>query len=297
MKTAILTPKPSDNEVLILIKEFKKRNIKVKTIVPGKINVSVDLEIDNIKEQQKFLQKIFEDIEPKAAFVRGFGADDTQKIFFRLDLLRILEIMGIKLINSRESLELATDKLLTSWLLEKANIPTLKTIICESPEDALEAFELLGGDVVLKPVFGSKGIGIERLTDKAMAKKEIYKVCKSNEIVYLQEFVEHNNRDIRILVLGNEPVAGMYRVADSWKTNIHAGANPEPLELTAEMEDLSVRAAHITKTEIAGVDLLETKKGLRVIEVNSIPGFTALQKVTNINLTEKIVDYYLKRIK
>jgi len=297
MKTAILTPKPSDNEVQILIKEFQKRDVNVKSIIPGKISISVEIKTEKTEKSAEFLTKLFEDIEPKAAMVRGFGADDTQKIFFRLDILRMLELMGIRLINSRESLELATDKLLTSFLLEKSKIPTLKTIVCENPEDALEAFEILGGDVVLKPVFGSKGIGITRLNERGFAENVIYKISQLNEIIYLQEFVSHFNRDIRVLVLGDNAIAGMYRVGSSWKTNIHAGAQPKPLKLSEELKDLSIRAAHATKTEIAGVDLLETEKGLRVIEVNSIPGFTALQKVSEVNLAEKIVDYYLNQIK
>jgi len=298
MKTAIITPNPSDMEVKIITKEFQKKGFDVKTIIPGEINVSVGLNVKNEPNSEKFLCNIFEDIEPRGALVRGFGMNVTQKIFFRLDILRILENMDIKLINSRESLELATDKLLTSFLFEKANIPTLKTIICENPNDALEAFEILGEDVVLKPVFGSKGIGLTRINDRGFAENVIYKLSRLNEIFYLQEFVQHNNRDIRILVLGDDPVAGMYRISDNWKTNINSGAQPKSIELNDEMKRLAVKAAKATKTEIAGVDILETDNGLKVIEVNSIPGFTALQKVeTEINLAEKIVEYYLDQIK
>jgi len=297
MKTAIITPNPSDMEVKIITKEFQKKGFDVKTIIPGEMNVSVGLNVKNEPNSEKFLCNIFEDIEPRGALVRGFGIDVTQKIFFRLDILRILENMEIKLINSRESLELATDKLLTSFLFEKANIPTLKTIICEDFNDALEAFEILGENVVLKPVFGSKGIGVTRIYDRGFAENVIYKLSQLNEIFYLQEFVEHNNRDIRILVLGNEAVAGMYRISDSWKTNIYAGAKPKSIELKDELKELAIEAAKATKTEIAGVDILETDNGLKVIEVNSIPGFTALQKTTEINLAEKIVEYYLDQTK
>lgn len=297
MKSAILTPKPFDTEVQTLIKEFQKKDFEVKTIIPGKINVSVGFNAKKAQKPEIFLKNLFEDIEPRGALVRGFGADDTQKIFFRLDILSILEKLDIRLINSRESLEIATDKLLTSFYFEKENIPTLKTIICENPEDALEAFEILGGDVVLKPLFGSKGIGIIRLNDRGFAENAIYKLCELNNVIYLQEFVHHYNRDLRILILGEKAIAGMYRISDSWKTNIHAGAKPAPLKLTEEIIDLAVKAAQATKTEIAGVDLLETEKGLKVIEVNSIPGFTALQRVTEINLAEKIVEYYLNQLK
>ncbi len=281
----IITPKPEDPEVKILSKEFEKRGYNVKYFVPSTIKVKI--KISHFQEQ-------FEDLDPFAALVRGFGAAPTQKIFFRLDLLNAIEEYGIKLINSRESLEIASDKFLTSIYLERYKIPTPKTIICENPNDAIEAFEELGGDIVLKPLFGSKGVGITRINDKGFAENVIYTLSQLNEIFYLQEFIEHYNRDIRILVLGDKAIAGMYRVSDNWKTNIHAGARMEPIELTEELKNLAIKAAKITKTEIAGVDIVESENGLLVLEVNSIPGFTALQKVTDVNLAEEIVSYFLK---
>ncbi|MFX1277582.1 MAG: RimK family alpha-L-glutamate ligase [Promethearchaeota archaeon] len=285
MQSMIITPKPSDPEVQILTKELEKRGYKVRYFIPALINVKIN--ICRFGEQ-------FDDLEPKKALVRGFGADSTKKIFFRLDLLSAIEEYGIRLINSREALEIASDKFLTSIYLERNEIPTPKTIICENPDDALEAFEELGEDVILKPLFGSKGLGMTRLNDKGFAENVIYTLTELNDIFYLQEFVEHNNRDIRILVLGDKAIAGMYRISDNWKTNIHAGARSEPIELTKQLKSLAIRAANATKTEIAGVDIIESETGFQVIEVNSIPGFTALQKVTNINLAEEIIKYYLE---
>ncbi len=288
MPSMIITPKPDDSEVHTLTKEFESRGYEVEYFIPSTIIVKISI---------NQFQKQFENLDPYGALVRGFGAAPTQKIFFRLDLLNAIEEYGIRLINSRESLEIASDKFLTSIYLEKHNIPTPRTIICENPNDALDSFEELGGDIVLKPLYGSKGVGITRINDKGFAENVFYTLSQLNEIFYLQEFVEHSNRDIRILVLGNKAVAGMYRVSDNWKTNVYAGARTEPLELSEELTNLAIKAAKITKTEIAGVDIVETEKGLQVLEVNSIPGFTALQKVTEINLAEEIVSYFLKNAK
>jgi len=288
MRSMIITPKPEDPEVQTLSKEFETRGYDVKYFIPSTIKVKIN--ISQFQEQ-------FEGLDPNGALVRGFGAAPTQRIFFRLDLLNAIEEYGIKLINSRESLEIASDKFLTSIYLERHNIPTPKTIICENPNDALDSFEELGGDIVLKPLYGSKGVGITRINDKGFAENVIYTLGQLNEVFYLQEFIEHYNRDIRILVLGNKAVAGMYRVSDNWKTNIHAGARTEPLELTEELANLAIKAAKITKTEIAGVDIVESEKGLLVLEVNSIPGFTALQKVTEFNIAEEMVSYFLKNAK
>jgi RimK family alpha-L-glutamate ligase len=282
----IITPNSKDPEVQILSKELMRRGYKVNYFIPSAIKVSVGFERNFYRQ--------FENLEPKAALVRGFGAAATQKIFFRLDVLRAIEEFDVKLINSRESLEIASDKFLTSVFLENYSVPTPKTIICEDPHKALEAFDELGGDCVLKPLYGSKGIGITRLNDRAFAENVIFSLAQINQVFYLQEFVEHNNRDIRILVLGDKAVAGMYRVSDSWKTNIFAGAKAEPIKITDEIENLAIKAAKITQTEIAGVDILECEKGFTVLEVNSIPGFTALQKVTDLNIAREIINYFLK---
>jgi RimK family alpha-L-glutamate ligase len=283
----IITPKPEDYEVKILTKEFNKRGYDVDFFIPEKVKVKVG---------EKYFERLFDVLEPKAALVRGFGAAATQKIFFRLDLLSAMEEYGIKLVNSRMALEISSDKFLTSVYLERHNIPTPKTVVCEDPEEALISFDKLGGDVIIKPLYGSKGIGISRLNDKGFAENVIYSLAELEQIFYLQEFVEHQNRDIRVLVLGDKAIAGMYRVSDNWKTNIHAGAHMEPIELRNELRRIAEKAAKVTKTKIAGVDIIETDKGLQVLEVNSIPGFTALQKVTDINLASEIIDYFLKTV-
>ena len=286
MQSMIITPNPDDPEVIILSKEFKKRGYKVDYFIPSKMKVKINLES---------FSKTFDHLEPRAALVRGFGAAPTQKIFFRLDLMSAIEEYGIRLMNSRESLEIASDKFLTSIFLEQYKIPTPRTIICEDTTDALEAYDELGGDIVLKPLFGSKGIGVTRINDKAFAENVLYSLGQLNTVFYLQEFIEHHNRDIRVLVLGNTAIAGMYRISNNWKTNVHAGARVEGIELTKEIEELAIKAAIMTKTEIAGVDIIESKNGLQVLEVNSIPGFTGLQKVTDLNLAEEIVSYFLEK--
>ncbi|MFX1571853.1 MAG: RimK family alpha-L-glutamate ligase [Promethearchaeota archaeon] len=286
MESMIITPNPSDPEVQLLTKEFEKKAYNIHYFIPSSVKLSISF-------KDKFEDK-FNILETKAALVRGFGAGITQKVFFRLDILRAIEECGVKLINSRESLEIASDKFLTSIFLDRYNIPTPKTIICEDPHTAIESFEELGEDCVLKPLFGSKGVGITRINDKGFAENVIYSLGRLNEVFYLQEFIKHQNRDIRILVLGNKVIAGMYRVGDSWKTNIHAGAKAERLDINSELEKLALKVAKVTKTKIAGVDIIESEKGYLVLEVNSIPGFTALQKVTDVNLAEEIVNYFLE---
>ncbi|GAG68088.1 unnamed protein product, partial [marine sediment metagenome] len=105
MRSMIITPNPNDPEVQVLSEEFKKRGYEVRYFIPSKVKVKID---------HKQFQEQFEKLDPYGALVRGFGAAATQKIFFRLDLLNAMEEYGLKLINSRESLEIASDKFLTS---------------------------------------------------------------------------------------------------------------------------------------------------------------------------------------
>jgi RimK family alpha-L-glutamate ligase len=286
--TMIITPNASDPEVIILSEEFKSRGYEVDYFKPSEFTVKVNM-ID--------FHERFNHLNPQAALVRGFGIAPTQKIFFRLDLLTAIEAHGIKLMNTREALEIASDKFLTSIFLANHGIPTPKTIVCENANDALNGFEELGSDVVLKPLYGSKGIGVTRINDKAFAENVLYSLGQLNHVFYLQAFIEHANRDIRVFVLGKKVIAGMYRISDNWKTNIHAGARMESIELDSELENLALRAASVTKTQIAGVDIIESEEGLQVIEVNSIPGFTALQKTTDLNLASEIVSFFLENMK
>ena len=230
-------------------------------------------------------------------FVRGIGSATVAypKIFFRLDSLYALERMGVVVLNNPRSIEYSTDKYFTSIILAEHHVVTPRTIVCESFNAAIAAFDKLGGDVVVKPIYGAMGIGIMRLTDRGEAERIFMKLEELNEVFYLQEFIEHQNRDIRVFVLGGEVLGGMYRVAKDWKTNIHMGGQAAPLNITPEIAELAIKATEITNLEVSGVDILESKDGLQVIEVNSIPGWRGLQQVVPIDIPAKVVDYLLAK--
>ncbi len=232
-------------------------------------------------------------------FVRGIGSATVPypKIFFRLDTLYALERLGVVVLNTPRSIEYSTDKYFTSIILAQHDIPTPRTIACETFSAAITAFDQLGGDVVVKPIYGAMGIGIMRLANRGEAERIFMKLEELNEVFYLQEFVEHQNRDIRVFVLGGKVIASMYRVGKDWKTNIHMGAKPTAMNLTPEMAELAIKSSEVTNLEVSGVDILETPNGLQVIEVNSIPGWKGLQQVVPIDIPARVVDYLLGKIK
>jgi RimK family alpha-L-glutamate ligase len=231
-----------------------------------------------------------------AVMVRAIPGGSLEQVIFRVDALHRLTRLGVAVVNSPRCIERTVDKYFTSTLLEEAGLPTPRTRVCERLEDALSAFEALGGDVVVKPLFGSEGRGIVRVSDPDLA----YRTCRALELArsvfYLQEFVPHGGRDIRAFVVGGRLLAAMTRRGAGWKTNVSQGARPEPLVLPAGLARLCVEAAALLEADYAGVDLLRAEDGrLLVIEVNGIPGWRGLQQTTGIDVAGAIAERAIAR--
>jgi ribosomal protein S6--L-glutamate ligase/tetrahydromethanopterin:alpha-L-glutamate ligase len=232
---------------------------------------------------------ILEDLQ--ALIIRPIGRGSLEQIIFRMDLLHRLQCQGMTVINPPLAIERSVDKYHTLALLEEHGLPVPRTIVTESHEEALEAFHELGGDIVLKPLFGSRGIGSTRITDPDVATRLFRAIAFYHGVLYMQEFVPHGFSDVRAFVIDNRVVAAMRRVAENWKTNVSLGAKPKTLNPSKEIEDLAVKAAEVIGCKVAGVDILEGKTGPVVIELNSQPGWRGLQSVTKLNIAEEIVKY------
>jgi RimK family alpha-L-glutamate ligase len=113
-------------------------------------------------------------------------------------------------------------------------------------------------------------------------------------VLYLQEFIPHDHKDIRAFVIGDHVVAAMYRLATGWKTNVSQGANVVQTELSTPLEHIAVSAAQALGCAIAGVDIMQSPSGVYLTEVNSQPGFQALQTVSNINIANKIITHIIE---
>jgi RimK family alpha-L-glutamate ligase len=227
-----------------------------------------------------------------AVVVRAIPAGSLEQVIFRVDALHRLARLGVAVINSPRCIERTVDKYFTSTLLEDAGLPTPRTRVCERLDDALAAFEALGGDVVVKPLFGSEGRGIVRVADPDLA----YRTCRALEVTrsvfYVQEFVPHEGRDIRAFVVAGRLVAAMTRRAAGWKTNVSQGARTEPIALSGPLERLALQAASVLEADYAGVDLLEAEDGRSlVIEVNGIPGWRGLQQTTDVDVAAVIAKH------
>jgi RimK family alpha-L-glutamate ligase len=230
-------------------------------------------------------------------FVRLIPGGSLEQIIFRVDALHRLENAGVRVINSATTIERTVDKYYTSTLLEDAGLPTPRTVVVEQSDAAMDAFHQLGRDVVVKPLFGSEGRGMVRVNDRDVAHRVFRALDLGHYVYYLQTFIPHDQKDIRVFTIGNEPVAAMERRAQTWKANVAQGAEAAPLPLDPELADLARRAARAVKAHYAGVDLLPSPEGgYTVIEVNGIPGWKGLQGATGIDVADHLVRYALQEV-
>jgi RimK family alpha-L-glutamate ligase len=227
-----------------------------------------------------------------AVLVRSMPPGSLEQIVFRMDALANLAAAGVKVVNPPRAIEVAVDKYLATTRLAAAGLPVPRTVACQTVEQALSAFEILGADVVLKPLFGSEGRGIVRLSDEAIAMRTFKALAQIGSVFYLQEFIEHEGCDLRLLVVGEEVLGMKRRHPTDWRTNISRGAIGEPLQVTSELAELAHRAAIAMGAPLAGVDLLPARDGrLLAIEVNAVPGWRALAEVTGVDVAAKLLEF------
>jgi RimK family alpha-L-glutamate ligase len=227
-----------------------------------------------------------------AVIVRGIPRGSLEQVIFRVDALHALEARGVTCVNGPRAIERTVDKFLASALLAGAGVPTPRTIACERVEDALEAFEELGGDVIVKPLFGSMGAGMTRVDDPDVAFRVFHALSLERAVYYLQETLPHDGRDLRALVVGGRVLAAIERVGSGWRANLARGARARVAELTAEQERLCVEAAEVLGVDYAGVDVLRAADGRDyLLELNGIPGWHGLQQATGADVAGALVEH------
>jgi RimK family alpha-L-glutamate ligase len=223
--------------------------------------------------------------------VRGLPRGSLEQVIFRMDALHVLADHGVHCVNSPRAIERTVDKSWASAVLARAGLASPPTIVCEHYDDAMQAFVRLGGDVVVKPLFGAMGNGIVRVEDRDLAHRVFRALELERTVYYVQRTVApEGRRNLRVLVVGGEVAGAMERVSDSWRANVARGARPRPVTLSGDERALALAAAAALEADVAGVDLLITPEGAGfVLEVNGIPGWQALQSVCERDLTGLVV--------
>ncbi|MFH0776066.1 MAG: lysine biosynthesis protein LysX [Patescibacteria group bacterium] len=217
-------------------------------------------------------------------------------------LAKFLESKNIPVVNNFRTIEICGDKFLTSIELAKNKVPTPRTKVCFDDESALATIEKWGYPVVMKPVVGSWGRMLSKINDRDAAEtvlehKTVLGGITHSQIFYIQEFIEKKkSSDIRAIVIGDKVIAAMRRKSAHWITNTARGATTEPYKIDSKFEKLVLSAAKSVaeKPALLGVDLVETKEGLKVVEVNSGVEFHGLIETTDIDIPKKIVEFCKK---
>ena len=211
-----------------------------------------------------------------------------------------LEGKGVNVINCLNTSIFAGNKLFTHMLLVKHGIPTPFSAVAFSQDTALDILEKRGYPMVLKPTVGSWGRMIALLKDRDSAegimetRERMYPIY---QVYYLEEFVNRPPRDIRVIVIGDDVVAAIYRYSGNgqWKTNMALGGKAEECKITKEIEDICIKAKNAVQGQIVGIDLMESKeKGLVVHEVNNTTEYKNTVRVTGVDIPDLMIHYAIK---
>jgi ribosomal protein S6--L-glutamate ligase len=234
-----------------------------------------------------------------AVVVRTMPPGSLEQVVFRMDVLQRVAQRGVPVLNPPRALETCVDKYLTSARLEAAGLPVPPTVVCQHADAALDAFTRLGGDVVVKPLFGSEGRGMLRISDAELAWRTFRALERTQNILYLQQFVAHPGWDVRAFVLGDRVLCAMRRHARrGWRTNVAQGGQAEAVSLSVDEERLALAAAAAVQTTVAGIDLLPGPGGERyVLEVNAVPGWRALAAVTQLDIAAALIGLLAARVR
>lgn len=256
-----------------------------------------------IVDQQELLERASSPHEstlralpPEVIIVRTMPPGSLEQVVLRMDLLGRWEARGTRVINPPKALEAAIDKYLTTARLAAAGLPVPDTIACETAEQAMEAWEHLGGDVLVKPLFGGEGRGIVRVHDPDLAERVFHTLARLQAVLYVQRFIDHGGNDLRVMVLGRRVLGGMRRFArQGFRTNVARAGHAEPHLPTDRECELALGAAAATGAVFAGVDILYDRAGRAyVIEVNAVPGWKAFGRVNRLDVAGVFLTYLLK---
>jgi ribosomal protein S6--L-glutamate ligase len=223
--------------------------------------------------------------------VRTMPPGSLEQVVFRMDVLHRLQACSVRVINPPGALEACVDKYLASARLDAAGLRVPGTVVCQEAESAVEAFHALGGDVVVKPIFGSEGRGMVRVTDAELAWRTFRTLERVGSVLYLQRFIRHPGWDLRVLVMQERVLAAMRRYSQGdWRTNVAQGGRAEKVRPGPEEERMAIRAATTLGAVVAGVDLLQgPDREWYVIEVNAVPGWRALAPVSGVDVAAELV--------
>lgn len=237
---------------------------------------------------------------PRGVFVRGVPGGTVQQVIARLDVLHALSMSGVAVYNDGRAIERTVDKAMTSFLLHRRGISTPATWVCES-RHMVEKIRMQQGPLVMKPLFGSQGMGIRRLEPDQALPVPLEQHVEG--VYYLQQYINSGEgawHDYRVFIIRGKAVAAMKRHGNGWVNNVALGGRCEVYAVDSEIAALAVQAADAVDIDYCGVDVIcdghsEERGKMYVLEVNSIPAWKGLQSVVGYDIAQLLVDDFLAK--
>ena len=290
MKLAILSCGPNSYSTRRFREAALKRDHQVKVLNTLKFAIDLQQGAPDLYYRQRHLSH-YDAVLPR------IGASIT---YYGTAVVRQFQEMDIFCANPAHGIVSSRDKLRSLQILSRHHIGIPQTTFVRDKKDVLPAIERVGGaPVIIKLIEGTQGIGV-LLAESTKAAESIIELLQSQkQNVLIQKFVaESKGKDIRAFVVGDRVVAAMRRVAQGqeFRSNVHRGGVAEPVELTDDYAETAVRAAQITGLRVAGVDMLESKTGPQIMEVNSSPGLEGIEKCTGLDIAGAVIDYIAAQV-
>ncbi len=286
MRIAILSNGNANYSTKRLVEEAEKKGHEVKVIKYKNCYLSLDEKHPNVYYHGK-------KIEGFSAILPRISNNMTR---YGCAIVRQFEMQGKWTASSSIAITRARDKLRAAQILTKAGVDTPKTLVSRNSADIDDLIDQIGLPVIIKLATGTHGNGVVLADSKKAAKSALQAFYLYNEDgtnILLQEYIEESaGSDIRAFVVGSRVVSSMKRQSldDDFRSNLHKGGEGKSVKLTPEEEKIAIKAAKAMGLHIAGVDLMRSKRGPLVLEVNASPGF-GIEKVTGRNVAEKIIEY------
>jgi ribosomal protein S6--L-glutamate ligase len=252
----------------------------------------------NITSRKPELRYLGEKLAGFDAVIPRIAASHT---FYGLAVLRQFEMMGVYPLNESVAIGRSRDKLRSLQILAREGVGLPVTAFANESTRTDEVLEIVGGaPVVIKLLEGTQGIGVVLGETHKSAKSVIEAFHGADIAILVQEFIkEAEGRDIRAFVVGRKIVATMERVGakGDFRSNLHRGGTATEVKLTPVERATALKAARAMGLNVAGVDLLRSKRGPVVMEVNSSPGLEGIEKTTTVDVAMAIVDFLEKNFK
>lgn len=285
MRIAILSRNESLYSTQALVRAAKKRGHHVRVLDTLQFDI-------RLSKQNPELFYQGEPVGPVDAVIPRIGASIT---FFGLAVVRQFEMMGIYCVNESQAIARSRDKLRCLQILSRHDIgmpPTVYTRQADHINGCIDRVE--GPPVVVKLLQGTQGIGVVLAETTVAASSVIEAFHGLDQNILIQKFIkEAKGSDIRALVVGRKVVAAMKRraVAGEFRSNIHRGGKARKIRLSAEYRKTALMAARVLGLRVAGVDMIESEEGPMVMEVNSSPGLEGIQKATDVDVAEAVIEH------